>query len=497
MFELLTNDQMRRADALTIEAGTEGFALMKAAGLKVAESAKVFFKDGGKKPILILCGPGNNGGDGFVAAEELRQSGWSARVVLLGSIDRLRGDAALAAQHYSGKVEPFDPGILAQSSGIVDALFGSGLSRPIEGAAAEMIEAVNSSAVPVLAIDMPSGIDGDSGQICGQAVRADCTVTFYRYKPGHFLYPGKSHCGSLVLQQIGIQDDLVDRLKATTSLNRTALWSGHFPWPTAQGHKYDRGHALVFGGKRHRTGAARLAANAALRIGAGLVSIACSPSAADIYAAHLTAVMLQVVEGNDVDTLLDDRRYTSLLAGPAGGVGEEMRQLVLRLLATDKPVVLDADALTSFAGLTDHLFDSIKKRNAVTVMTPHEGEFGRLFPAVPSSDDRLHRARQGAMESGALLVLKGPDTVIASRDGRAAINENGSPWLATAGSGDVLAGLIAGLVAQSMPPFEAVCAAVYLHCEAANRFGPGLTAENLSDQLPCVLRALYSTKHVG
>jgi NAD(P)H-hydrate epimerase len=507
--ELLTTEEMGRADRLAMAAGTPGLALMEAAGRAVA--AAVAEIGGPKAAVAVACGPGNNGGDGFVVARVLREGGHPVRLGLLGSREALRGDAAAMAQRWAGEIEPLSPAIVRGADVIVDALFGAGLSRALEGAAAEAVAAINGAGKPVVAVDVPSGLDGTTGQPTGPVVQATRTVTFFRPKPGHMLLPGRLACGEVTVADIGIPDAVVGEIAPRTWANRRELWRPLYPQPQLDAHKYTRGHAIVVSGPAESTGAARLGARAALRIGAGLVTLVGNAAATAINATHATAVMVRAVPSDAaLADVLGDVRRNAVLIGPGTGVGPATAATVLTILKSPAAAVLDADALTSFAldgsdapvkaaGLgfvvradpdptTQALFDAIKVRAASVVLTPHEGEFKRLFGDLAGS--KLDRARQAAATSGAVVVLKGPDTVIAAPDGRAAINDNAPPWLATAGSGDVLAGLVTGLLAQRMPAFEAACAAVWLHGEGATIFGIGLIAEDLPEVLPRVLAGL-------
>lgn len=700
MLELLTAAEMGRADRLAAEAGVPGTTLMENAGRAVAEAARALVPDG---PVLVLAGPGNNGGDGFVAARLLAASGRETRLALLGDPARLRGDAAIARDRWPGPIEdaaalaatlaaalspaapppagppaaaaPFAaaqptaatlptaalptstlpastqpaaralpapaPSLAAAAfppagrpasappattpaatpisppapTLVIDALFGAGLTRPLEGAAAALVAAINAGPAAVLSVDLPSGL-GDDGAPAGPCVEADATVTFFRLKPAHLLYPGRALCGPVTLADIGVPETVLAAIAPGAWENGPALWSAALPRPGRDAHKYRRGHALVVSGPATRTGAARLAAGAALRL-AGLVTLASPTEALAVNAAHLTAVMLRAADGADgLATLLEDRRFTAACLGPGlaappdgapaahpdrtmpapgqnaalaatsahsliadlganpatpvpaaaptpaeapapghiagaganaaapaadptaapalgaiGGAGDASipgavadplpasnpsptsnpspgpvagpgaspaapsfgtappeRAAVLAALAAHPALVLDADALTAFAGDPETLFAAIRTRAAPVVLTPHDGEFARLFPDIAGS--RLARARAAAALSGATVVLKGADTVIAAADGRAAINANAPPWLATAGSGDVLAGVATGLLAQGAPGFEAAAAAVWLHGAAGTAAGPGLTAEDLAPALRIPLAAL-------
>ena len=557
--EILTNSEMAEADLLAVAAGVPSLTLMENAGAAVAGEAAKMVPPGAR--IAVLCGPGNNGGDGYVAARLLQECGFEVRVAQLGARDALKGDAAEMARGWTGAVEPLAASPVDGAALVIDALFGAGLSRPLEGDAAAAVAAANASGKPILAVDVPSGLDGDTGAAAGggAVIKATKTVTFFRRKPGHMLMPGRVLCGDVIVADIGIPASVLSsplspsgswpergegwgegRLHApapaaaphpyplpvegtgrgdslvssgtTTWANAPALWLSHFPSPRLDAHKYDRGHAVVVSGPAESTGAARLGARGALRIGAGLVTVVGSAAATAINATHLTAIMVRAIGGDrGLAEFLSDARRNAVLFGPGAGVGEDTAETVMTVLASAAAVVLDADALTSFAGSEEadggeagfgfmrsrvrkgarpeHLFEAIRGSAAPVVLTPHDGEFKRLFPEQ-AAGSKLDRARAAASQSGAIVILKGPDTVIAAPDGRAAINENGPPWLATAGSGDVLAGFITGLLAQKMPAFEAACAAVWLHGECANAFGPGLIAEDLPEALPKVLQSL-------
>ena len=470
---LLTPAQMYRADALAVAAGTPSLTLMENAGRAVAEEMLRRF---GARRTLVLCGPGNNGGDGFVVARHLRDWGWPVRVALFGEHATLKGDAAIMAERWGG---PFEAVVTTQDADlIVDALFGAGLSKPLPD---QLLSLIADVTVPVIAIDVPSGIDGATGQARPQAFQAALTVTFFRKKPGHVLMPGRTQCGEVVVADIGIPATVLETLAPDLAENSAPV----LPAAGTGQHKYQRGHAVMVSGAAHQTGAARLAALAALRAGAGLVTIAAPKAAMAVNEAHLTAIMLaEADDALSLGRLLADRRRNAVCIGPAAGVGSATRAKVRAALASGAAVVLDADALTSFAGTPDELFAAIAEYpERAVVMTPHEGEFARLFSDLQSSaDSKCERALMAARRAGAVILLKGPDSVAASAAGRAVVNTNAPPSLATAGSGDVLAGLVTGLLAQGLPALEAASAAMWLHGEAARKFGPtGLIAEDLPD----------------
>jgi ADP-dependent NAD(P)H-hydrate dehydratase / NAD(P)H-hydrate epimerase len=477
---LLTPAEMAEADRLTIAGGTAGIVLMENAGLAVADAVS---RRWSVRPITVLCGPGNNGGDGFVAARVLAERGWPVRLALLGDRAKLKADAALAAARWAGPAEALSRHCLAGAALVIDALFGAGLSRDIDGIAAEILGAIE---MPMIAVDVPSGIDGATGAVRGVAPHAALTVTFFRRKPGHLLLPGRLHCGETIVAPIGIAAAVLDRVAPQVVANHPDWWGAALPQPDANSHKYRRGHALIVGGAE-MTGAARLAAGAAARLGAGLVTIAAPEPAYPIYAGAMVGVLVRKVAGlGDLQALLGDSRRNAVLIGPGAGTGEETRAAVKAVLAARKRTVLDAGALISHASERDKFCAAL---HPDCVLTPHEGEFARLFDfsGSGSAGSKLDRARRAAHESGAVVLLKGADTVIAAPDGRAAINENAPPELATAGSGDVLAGMVVALLAQGVAPFEAAAAACWLHGAAACRVGPGLVAEDLAGALLSVL----------
>jgi NAD(P)H-hydrate epimerase len=488
MLELLTAEEMGRADRLTIEGGVPGAVLMENAGRAVAEEVFRRFRDAGT--VAVLCGPGNNGGDGFVAARHLSELGFKVRLGFGGDPARLPGDAAAMARRFACTREPLTKELLIGADVVVDALFGAGLARPIEGALARLIDSVNASGLPVVAVDVPSGIDGTTGEVTGTAIRALATVTFFRLKPGHLLLPGGAHCGEVIVAEIGIPESTLAAIRPKTFANEPRLWLADYPWPKPEGHKYARGHAVVVSGPVYSTGAARLGARGALRVGAGLVTVASPRDASAVNAAQLTAIMVREADdAGALASLLADERKNAVLIGPGGGVGERTKDMTVTALSSPAAIVLDADALTSFAGHPSALFGAVSAREAPVVLTPHEGEFARLFPDL-ASGSKLERARAAASRSGAIILLKGADTVVAAPDGTASINAMTSPWLATAGTGDVLAGMVLGLLAQGMTGFAGASAAVWLHGAAAKAYGPGLIAEDLPEMLPAVLRTL-------
>ncbi len=480
---------MRAVEAAAISQGIAAASLMATAGKQTAEIA---MRAWSQRPVIVLCGPGNNGGDGFVAARVLSEAGWPVKVALMGEREALAGDARLMADLYEGDIGPFNPEVLNGAGLIIDALFGTGLSRPVVGVPAAVIDAINAQAAPVLAVDIPSGIHSDTGAILGVAVNAARTVTFFQKKPGHVLYPGRAHCGAIDVVDIGITADHARDLKPDIFENQPAFWGRYFRRPSPMAHKYHRGSVMAVSGGPMNSGAARLAARGALRIGAGLVTVLSPRDAAMVNAAHLTAIMLRSVDSAaEISKLLEGAgKYPMIgIIGPASGVGAETREKTLAILKSNAGAVLDADALTSFADKPADLFQALRGDD---VLTPHSGEFSRLFPDIDLAAGKLSATRAASARAGAIVILKGPDTVIAAPDGRAAINVNAPPELASAGSGDVLAGFVAGLRAQAMPGFEAACAGVWFHGACGQAAGPGLIAEDLPEAVPTVLRALLT-----
>jgi NAD(P)H-hydrate epimerase len=475
---------MYAADKAAADADIPGPTLMENAGWQVARAIRMRFEP---RPVAALCGPGNNGGDGFVVARYLRDWGWPVRLALLGEAGALKGDAKLMAERWRGPVEPLSPGILARDPLVIDALFGAGLTRPLEGQARAIIEALNEGNYDVVAVDVPSGLDGNTGQVLGVASQAELTVTFFRPKTGHALMPGRELCGELVVADIGIPPAVLGTIAPKTWVNGPSLWRDALPWPQPEGHKYSRGHLLVAGGGT-MTGAARLAAAAGRRAGAGLVTIVAPGMALPTYRADDPGTIVQAM--TEWQPLMSDKRRNAAVIGPGLGVDAETVRLVLTALKAGKACVIDADALTSFASEPGVLWQT----QGIKILTPHDGEYARLFS---HKGDRLVRARAAAQESGAIVLLKGPDTVIAAPDGRAAVTVTAPPTLATGGSGDVLAGLIGGLAAQSMEPWLAACAGAWMHGAAAQVHGLGLIAEDLIDAMPEVWTALAKGDEEG
>jgi NAD(P)H-hydrate epimerase len=476
----------RAIDRAAIMSGIPEIDLMERAG---AATAEAIIQRWGRQPVLVMNGPGNNGGDGFVVARLLREAGWPVRIMAAVSRDRLSGAASLAAARWDGDIESLDATALPESGLAVDALFGIGLARPLEGAIRHLVDSLNERSLPVVAVDIASGVDSDSGEVLGAAVNAALTVTFFRRKPGHLLLPGRDRHGEIVVADLAVPADVYDLVPVSLFANEPGLWLDAFPWPGPASHKYTRGHAVVLGGTQI-TGAARLSAHAAQRIGAGLVTIAADPLVTPIYAAFRADLLVAPVSTPaDFRELLADRRRNAVLLGPGSGADARLEAAIGAALDAGVGLVLDAD---SFQLLAQRRSNGLLGRvNDAVLMTPHEGEFQKMFgPPSP----RLAVARKAARDTGAAILLKGSDTVIAAPDGVAAINGGAPPELATAGSGDVLAGIALGLMANRLPPFLAGLIACWVHGRAASLFGPGLLAGDLPDLIPGVLRELRAIR---
>ena len=477
--EILTVGEMAAADREAIENGASALELMQRAGAAVVEAITARFET---RKTVVLAGPGNNGGDGYVIAARLRELDWPVKVEALSPPKT--PEAKAARDLWGGEVNSLSQR-LAPDALVIDALFGAGLDRPLSQDVSRLARQAQRSPERVVAVDTPSGLSGDTGKPIGDACfQAALTVTFHRRKPAHALQPGRGLCGEVVVADIGLGAVAVSLFE-----NGPELWLAKFPWPSVSAYKQTRGRLIVVSGEAWSTGAARLAARAGLRMGAGLVTIHSPPEALMVNASHLEAVMLR---GFETEAELESAasNVEAVVIGPAAGVTEATLSNVLALTRTGAALVVDADALSVFRDDPSELFSVLDRDD---VLTPHAGEFERIFPGLLASQpERVSAVRAAAAKAQAVVLLKGPDTVIAAPDGRAAINLNGSPWLATAGSGDVLAGFIGGLVAQGMESFEAACAGVWIHGACAEVFGPGLISEDLPDLSPTVLNRLYA-----
>jgi ADP-dependent NAD(P)H-hydrate dehydratase / NAD(P)H-hydrate epimerase len=487
---LLTGAEMRAAEQAAFARGLPSFEAMRRAGVAVAETIMARWPAGRVGEVHVLCGPGNNGGDGFVTAATLRAAGYGVMLHAVRAKSEYGGDAARAAAMWQGDASKADIDAIAaldRSAIVVDALFGIGLDRALEGEMAPLIEAVNRAAATVVAVDIASGVHADDGRIMGAAIAADLTVTFGWRKLGHTLQPGAEQGGEVVVADVGFNADDLAAANPACWLNQPALWA--YPQPQPTHHKYQRGHAVIAGGAV-MTGAARLAAHAARRVGIGLLTLAVAPEAWAVYAADQPgAIVRKAGDLAAFASIAGEERTTSLLVGSGLEPDAATADLVRTGTALSRPTVLDGGALTVLAGNSQ----LIQGRPDI-VLTPHEGEFGRLFPDLVARPSKVERAREAARRTGCTIVLKGPDTVVAAPDGRIVVAAGAPPTLATAGSGDVLAGVITGLLGLQMQPFQAAAMGVWLHGQAAEGFGVGLIAEDLPDRLPAALAKALAQK---
>jgi hydroxyethylthiazole kinase-like uncharacterized protein yjeF len=485
--EIMSVAAMRAADQAYVDAGGAALELMERAGRGAAALLNARY---GPRRALVACGPGDNGGDGYVAAAALRAFGWEVRVAADPQSGDRAGAAGAAAAKLDDSLAALDEAALDGVEVLVDALFGSGLTRPLSRDHVAFFKAAERRNLIVAALDLPSGLGGDRSVPLGYAPHVALTITFHRRKRAHVLEPARSFCGEVIVLDIGLEAVGEDALYE----NLPSLWRHAFPTPAVDAFKSRRGHLMVMSGGPLQTGAARLAARAGLRAGAGLVTLLCSPQAALVNAAHLEAVMLTAFE--DAAALASAAAGADVaVIGPAAGVGVATREHLVALRQAGAALVVDADALTSFRDDPQTLFSHLGPDD---VLTPHAGEFERIFPGLlKDAPERVAAVREAARRSGAVVLLKGPDTTIAAPDGRCAVNVNGSPWLATAGSGDVLAGVIGGFLAQATPAFEAACAGVFVHAAAGGAFGPGLIAEDLPNALPAALRQVLAMGNPG
>lgn len=479
---LLTAQQIRVVDGIAATEGLPLLQLMGRAGSAVADEVQ---KRWSRRTVLVLCGPGRNGGDGLVAAAELKLAGWPVQVAMTVPDVFLSGEAQAARKRWDGVVHPMTPAVVESAELVIDALFGVGLTRGFDEDVHKVLTAVQARGVPVLAVDLPSGVDANTGSVRDGTLKAEVTVALSRKKPGHLLLPARSFCGEVVVADLGLPYGVMQRVQPNLFENSPDLWSADWPVLRRDAHKYSRGQVAIMGGA-HMTGAACLAAMAAGRLGAGLVRVGVPQEAWGVYAARLPAhCLVDGLMGEAAgEAFITQDKHNALVLGPGLAANQQTRRYALKALSLHKPMVLDAGALTCFSDSPSDLFGAI---GAATVLTPHEGEFAKLFGYT---GDALRRASLAAVQSKAVVVLKGACTVIASPDGACALNSNAPAYLATAGAGDVLSGMIGGLLAQGMPAFEAACAAVWLHGAAASAFGVGLVADDLPLLIPQILKEM-------
>jgi len=477
---------MYEADRLAVECGVSSLSLMENAGRSIAEEIQ---RNWTRCPVLILCGPGNNGGDGYVIARYLLEASWPVRIATFGDTSDLSGDASVMFGQYAVDVVSLDELGDVDEELVVDALFGAGFKGDLPPEARAAFQKISLAGLDLVAVDVPSGVCGLTGDVVEGTPIANLTVSFQCAKVGHLFYPARAHIGILKITDIGIPDQALDLQNVSLFQNTPELWLESLATLSPIGHKYDRGHAAVVGGGISSSGAARIAARAALRASAGAVTVVCKPSALTTYAVSLEAVMVESISDETAfESWIAARRIGTVLLGPGNGVGERTRTFVRTAINSEAHVVLDADALTEFQDDPEVLFRFIREKTVGSVvLTPHEAEFSRLFTIEGTA---LVRCREAAKRSGAVVILKGATTVIAEPTGNAALNTNAPPWLATAGSGDALAGIVAALLTKGEDAFKSASAAVWMHGEAANIFGRGLIAEDIEVQIPKILEKL-------
>ncbi len=516
--KVVTAEEMRTIDRVTIEKfGIPGNVLMERAGLSVAEKVRALFD---KKKVIVLAGGGNNGGDGIAAARNLHNWGWHVKVLLMLREDKLSPDclSQYRMARQAGVAIEFRKGVTEKDlhgSLVIDALLGTGINKDVTSYMCDVIRFLNTTEVKVIAVDIPSGISSDNGQVMGAAVQADYTVTFGLPKIGHILYPGADHAGQLFIEDIGFPDELLSAKSLahqTIDLNSVSLLVPERP---AYSHKGDYGHVFVIAGSRGKTGAALMTARACLRSGAGLVTLGVPETLVDVMQSRVTEEMVMPLPDSGKGTFsarayeeirdLLDTRADVLAIGPGITAETETAGLVTKLLGTvTVPMVLDADAINVLAGRKDLL----RKVKAPVILTPHAGEMARLLShqtgrSVTKKEieemggDRINISRTLSAETGAYLVLKGAPTIVADPEGRIYINTTGNPGMATAGSGDVLTGMLSGLLGQGMHPLDACRLAVFLHGLAGDKAAAlqgmhSVIASDIIESIPSAFLALHA-----
>ena len=462
----------------------KSYLFMEKAGYEVTKFIKENFKK--KQSVIVLCGPGNNGGDGWIIARNLMDLGYYVSVYAFKDKKKYKGDALKASQKFKGKTKKISFFKLKKNALIVDAIFGIGLKRNVTGKLKKIFKLINSNNNPVVSVDIPSGISSDTGQILGIAIKANFTVTFHRKKMGHVLGNGKKFSGKLKVVDIGFSNG---KMKAFCKENSPDLWINYFPWKRSSDHKYSRGRVVVYGSQKETTGATILSAQAALRTGAGSVKIVCSKSTLQIYSLKFPSVLK--AEINDIRQMkkfLEKEKITSMLIGPGAGSNKKIREITKLILKKVKYVVLDADAITCFKNDLKSFYSLLDKNK---IITPHMGEFHKIFPKIKKTINSIDKAIEASKLTKSNIILKGANTIIASHDKKVVINTHSSPELAVIGSGDVLSGLLVSLIGEKkMNPFIAGCAATWLHGDISKKFKRGLIAEDIVKGIPGALNRL-------
>ena len=487
MSEIFNSEEMRRFEREQF-LKKNSYSFMQKAGKRVFEFISNNFKN--KKSIIVLCGPGNNGGDGFVIARHLMNHGYSVKVYIYFGENFYKGDALKALKEFKGELKKIDLFKLQNNALIVDALFGIGLKRNIRGTLSTVFRKINKSNNPVVSVDISSGVCSNTGEILGNALKADFTITFHRKKIGHVIGFGKQFCGKLKVVDIGFSQK---KLQTSCWENSPDLWKKYFPWKKTFGHKYSRGRVIVYGGQKEFTGATILSAQAALRTGTGSVKIVCSKNTLHIYSIKFPSALKKEINNiHLLEDFLKKEKITSLLIGPGAGSSKKIKEITKLILKKVKYVVLDADALTCFRGDLKSLYSLL---NRDKIITPHIGEFHKIFPNIKKNLNNIDKALIASKLIRSNIILKGPNTIIASYNKKIVINDHASPELAVIGSGDVLSGLVTSLIGQKkMDPFLAGCAATWLHGDIARHYGKGLIAEDLVIGISDALKRLKKWK---
>ena len=504
--KLFTSETSYKLDDICKSRGLSFSELMENAGKKSSEVIhEVIIPDlknfNGK--ILVLCGPGNNGGDGMVVAKYLEYQGYDVDVSFpLGKVNQLSKVVLQKFKNLNKDFKKFNHNNIRNYSLVIDAIFGVGLNRKLNKKAVSVFNKINSHSKCIVSLDIASGVDANNGCLLPVALKADYTLTFVAPKVGQYLLPGKENTGKIYVLSIGERFKEIKQATKNNAifLNSPNLWKKNYKWPTLKDHKYKRGHTLVRSGKVSSTGASRLASISALRVGSGAVTLASDKEALIVNASNLTSVMVNVISSHDEFLLFaKNRKINSLIIGPGLGQSDTTKELVLKSINSNISLVLDADAMSSFKGSPQDLIHCLKKRRKKNniILTPHEGEFERVFKY--KNLNKIEKTQKASKETNTTILLKGNDSIVSSPKGKVSVSEKSSVFLATAGSGDILAGLCGGLLAQGMKSFEAASAAVWIHNQIGLLSGPGLIADDMEKILlkflPKILRNLYDARN--
>ena len=487
MNEIFSSEEMKRFEQEQF-LKRNSYSFMQKAGVQVFKFINNRFKN--KRSIIVLCGPGNNGGDGFVVARHLMDYGYPVKVYIFTGVDNYKGDALTALKEYKGELKKINLFKLQKNALIVDAIFGIGLKRNIKGILSKVFRKINQSKNPVVSVDIPSGVCSNTGEVLGNAIKADFTIAFHRKKIGHILGFGKQFSGRLKVADIGFAKR---RAKTRCYENSPDLWVKYFPWKKSFGHKYSRGRVIIYGGQKEFTGATILSAQAALRTGTGSVKIVCSKDTLPIYSVKFPSVLKTEINSIfQLENFLKKEKITSFLIGPGSGSNKKIKEITKLILKKVKYVVLDADALTCFQDDLKTLYSLLDKNK---IITPHSGEFHKIFPNIKKNLNNIDKAISAVKLIKSNIILKGSSTVIVSHNRRIVINDHASSELAVIGSGDVLSGLVVSLIGQKkINPFLAGCAATWLHGDIAKHYGKGLIAEDLVHGMSGALKRLKEWK---